>query len=234
MRHIEVDRAINRAPALSIAEDKDDLLLISFQGRGLWRYRDGWKPVKAPGLPTKAPWAIFRDSREQLWLGYPNKQVFVRKGSTYQLVNLGEGRWSNTLTFYEAAGTIWAGSSDGLCFLAKERLLRVHATEAGLLRGISGIARDRSGSLWLNAADGAIRIDAAEVGRLLKDPNYPVSLELFSDKDGLMGQPTHFKPTPSAVVDAHGILRRNIRLHFRKPRREPFPDGSQRAATFRA
>ncbi len=205
--HAKMPDELKHAPPLGLIEDDDGSLLFSFQGNSFWRDKDGvWDQVTAPGLSKSGPWAMLSDSRGRLWLGYGNNTVVKRQDGTYRPFTINEGIWGNTLVFYEAAGTIWAGGSNGLCFLDGERFRRVHTLEADLLRGISGVVSDEFKNLWLNAGAGAVRISSDEVTRLLRDPEHLVKVNVFDENDGLVGQPTQFKRTPSAVVDTHGLL----------------------------
>lgn len=191
--HVPLSKKIDRDPPINMTEDADGSLLISFQDRHLWRYLDNdWEPVTAPGLPAEDPWGILCDSQGRLWLGYRGNQVVERQDGVYKTLTVEGGPWSKTLTFFEGAGTVWVGGSDGLAFLNEGRIRRVHSLEPGLLRGISGIALDKFGSLWLNAGAGALRVSADEVSRLLQDPDHSVKVDVFDENDGLVGQPTQF------------------------------------------
>ncbi len=205
--HVKMPDDVKHAPPLALVEDDDGSLLFSFQGNGFWRDRDGvWTRIAAPGLSRSSPWAMFSDSRGRLWLGYGDNTVVERHDGVYRTLHVGEGAWGNTLAFYEAAGTVWAAGSNGLCFLNGDQFQRVHTLEGDLLRGISGIVSDEFKNLWLNAGAGALRISSEEVTRLLQDPKHAVKVTVFDENDGLVGQPTQFKRTPSAVADTHGRL----------------------------
>jgi signal transduction histidine kinase/ligand-binding sensor domain-containing protein len=205
--HVPIDIRINRDPPISMTEDTDGSLLISFQSKQIWRfYRGNWNQVQAPGLPTEDPWGMLLDSHGNLWLGYLDDRIIERKDGIYRTLHVDEGTWSNTLTFSEAAGTIWAAGSNGLAFFDGKVFRRAQAFDPGLLRGISGVAEDRFGSLWLNAGSGVLRVSASEIARLLGDPQHPIKAEVFDENDGLSAQPTQTKRTPSAVADAHGTL----------------------------
>jgi signal transduction histidine kinase/ligand-binding sensor domain-containing protein len=205
--HVQMPSSLEHSPPLGLVEDDDGSLLVSFQGKGFWRDSNGtWEQMKARGLSKASPWAMLSDSRGRLWLGYANDTVIERKDGQYQTLIIGGEPWGNTLTFYEAAGTIWAGGSNGLCFLDGDHFTHVHALEANLLQGTSGIVSDEFGNLWLNAGAGALRISADEVTRLLKNPDHPTKIDVFDENDGLVGQPTQFKRAPSAVADTHGTL----------------------------
>jgi signal transduction histidine kinase/ligand-binding sensor domain-containing protein len=198
---------LHNTPPLSVVEDTDGSLLISFQGGGFWRYGDErWDRVTAPGSPASSVWSMLSDSEGRLWLGYGNRDIVRRQQGTYSTLHVDEGVWSNTLTFFQTPETVWAAGSNGLAFLDGDRFRRVYSSESNLLQGTSGITRDQFGNLWLNAGTGVLRISSEEVTLLLRNPRHLVKIDLFDENDGLVGQPTQFKRGPSAIADAHGLL----------------------------
>jgi signal transduction histidine kinase/ligand-binding sensor domain-containing protein len=204
--HVKLPDSLEHAPPMGFVEDDDGSLLVSFQGKGFWRDHNGvWDRLSISGLPKSSPWGMLSDSRGRLWLGYGNNNVVERLNGNYRTIHI-DGAWANTLTFYEAFGTIWAAGSNGLSFLNGDGFSHVRALESNLLQGASGVAADQFGNLWLNAGAGALRISAEEIARLLKDPAHLVKVDVFDENDGLVGQPSQFKRTPSAVVDTHGTL----------------------------
>jgi signal transduction histidine kinase/ligand-binding sensor domain-containing protein len=205
--HIKITAPTRHAHSLAMVEDTDSSLLISFQGEGLWRYSNGnWDQPEALELTNSSPWSMFSDAQGRLWLGYGNDAVVVRTNGAYHTLHIGDGSWSNTLTFFQTQDVIWAAGSTGLAFLDGNQFRRVRSLENNLLLGTSGIAQDQQGNLWLNAGAGVLRISSAEVARLLRDPNHPVKIDVFDENDGLLSQPTQSRRGPSAISDAHGTL----------------------------
>ena len=198
---------LHNTPPLTFVEDSDGALLLSFQGGGFWRLSDGkWTSMKDLGAPSSSPWAMLSDSQGRLWLGYGTDSIVERKEGTFRTLHTDETPWSNTLTFYEAAGTIWIGGSNGLSFLDGDGFKRVHSLQSNLLQGTSGIVVDQYGNLWLNAGAGVLRISTDEVSLLLQHPEHVVKVDVFDENDGLVGQPTQFKRGPSAIADTRGML----------------------------
>jgi signal transduction histidine kinase/ligand-binding sensor domain-containing protein len=199
--------SMQHVPPKSLVEDVDGSLLLSTQGKGVWRYADGqWTPFKPSGASLGGPWTLYSDSSSRLWLGYGDNKVVVRTGDIYKTIKLTDELWSNTLVFAEGAGTVWAAGSNGLCYFDGESLRRVRTLDGNLLLGVSGIAFDRSGSMWLNGASGVLRIAPDEIVRLKSDSRHLVRVDVFDENDGLIGQPTQYKRAPSAIVDGHGVL----------------------------
>jgi signal transduction histidine kinase/streptogramin lyase len=205
--HVKITAPTGHVHSLAMVEDTDGALLISFQAGGLWRYSNGnWDQPAAPGLPNTSPWSMFSDVQGRLWLGYGNDTIVVRTNGTYRSLHVGDGAWSNTLTFFQTQDAIWAAGSTGLAFFDGNQFRRVQSLEADLLQGTSGVTQDQQGNMWLNAAAGVLRISSAEVALLLRDPSHPVKIDVFDENDGLLGQPTQFKRGPSAISDSHGTL----------------------------
>jgi ligand-binding sensor domain-containing protein len=134
--HVKLPDAIWHMPPMSMIEDTDDSLLISFQGGGFWRYHDGqWDLMASPGLPKTSPWTMLSDSQGRVWLGYGNNDIVVRRDGSFHTLHVDEAPWSNTLTFFQTSDTVWAAGSNGLSFLNYDRFQRVHSLEANLLQG---------------------------------------------------------------------------------------------------
>lgn len=190
-----------------LGQDAAGKLLACFEGHGLWRYDGAWAKVTAPNLPVEAPFSMVQGSTGNLWLGYSYNRIVLQDKDGYHLFGPKQGVDLNTaLTFYDQDGLVLAGGSDGLLLREGQRFRALHMRSPGLLRGISGIVRDRWGDLWLNAAPGVIRVPAAEWLAAVKDPSYAMDFELLQERDGLIGTPAQSKPGPSAVVDQAGML----------------------------
>ena len=203
--YVLLDKRIEYAPALAMIEDTDGSLLVSFENKGVWRYHGSWDRVYSSLAPSDAPLSMFLDSSSRLWMGFEGNQIAVRSGERFQILSM-PGPWTNTLALYEGAGVVWAAGSSGLGFFDRGRLHRVHSNTDHIFDGTSGIAFDRMGNLWLNSGAGALRVAASSVANLLHTGDSLTGVEVFNERDGVIGKPTQFKPTPSLVTDANGRL----------------------------
>ena len=204
--HVLLDKRIEYAPALTMIEDADGSMLVSFENKGIWRYHGVWDRVYSQDLPVVSPLSMFLDSSARLWMGFQGNQIVVRSGGRFQALSMTPGPWANTLAFYEGAGTVWMAGSSGLGFFDGRQLQRARGNVDGIFEGTSGIAFDRAGNLWLNSGAGALRVRSASVAHLLHSSDHRTDAEVFNDRDGLTGKPTQLKPTPSLIADAHGRL----------------------------
>ena len=190
-----------------IGRDTQGALLACFEGHGLWRYSGAWERVTAPGMPEESPLSLLRVGSERLWIGYPHNKIILQDKTGYHSYGEAEGLELNTvLTLYDADGLILAGGSDGLAWFDGQRFHSLHLRTPGLMRGISGIVKDRWGDLWLNGGSGILRLPASEWQAALKDPHYTMDFQFLNERDGLFGSPAQSKPAPSAVVDTNGTL----------------------------
>ena len=191
-----------------IGRDLHGALLACFEGHGLWRYTGTtWERVTAPGMPQESPLSLKRTDTGRLWIGYPHNKIILEDGNGYHIYGQNEGVELNAvLTFYDADGLVLAGGSDGLAFFDGRAFHSLHLRAPGLMRGISGIVKDRWGDLWLNGGSGVIRLPAQEWKTALRDPQYAMDFQFLNERDGLIGSPAQAKPGPTAIADTNGTL----------------------------
>lgn len=190
-----------------IGKDPHGALLACFEGHGLWRYDGKWEHVTAPGLPKESPLSMLRSSDGRLWLGFAHNQIAVNDGTGYRVFGRQQGLALNSVSaFFDGGDFLFAGGSDGLAWFDGSMFHSMQLGSPGLLRGISGIVKDRFGDLWLNAGSGVIRLPEAEWKKAVENPDYAMDFQLLNEQDGLVGAPAQSKPTPSAVIDKRGLL----------------------------
>lgn len=190
-----------------IGEDPKNNLLASFEGHGLWRYSGTWSQVQGPELPKEAPLSLLKRKDGAVWLGYPHNRVALLDADGIHVYGSREGLEVNTvLAFYELDGQTLVAGSDGLACFNGRNFHSLQLRTQNLLRGISGIVKDRENALWLNAASGILHISAADWRAASQDPHFAMDFQSLNEKDGLVGTPAQYKPTPSAVIDSDGVL----------------------------
>jgi signal transduction histidine kinase/ligand-binding sensor domain-containing protein len=197
---------VHDTDAKSIVMDRDGVVLVSFEGYGMWRFTTHWEHVEQLGLPPDEPLSMYRDPANRVWLGYGDGVIALHDGHGYrtfagqQATSLG-----NVLTFLLSHGKLWAAGVDGVAVFDNEKFHRLSLTKGGALRGVSGIVEDKMGNLWLNGSTGIIRIADQDVRKFLADGS-PADFDLLDERQGVMGTATQMKPTPSAVADRTGLL----------------------------
>jgi ligand-binding sensor domain-containing protein len=87
--------AMQHVPPKSFVEDVDGSLLLSTQGRGIWRYASGqWAPFQPSGVSLGSPWSLYSDSSGRLWFGYGDNHIVVRTGDGYKTIR-GKGTYED-------------------------------------------------------------------------------------------------------------------------------------------
>lgn len=151
----------------SVYPDNPDKSLLITTDNGIYRLReDGGKTVIRydsllnQGI-TESPELILLDKAHNCWTGTISKGVFCRTSNGLQHFTMASGLPENNIKgLYEdpADGTIWIGTSKGLCAWREGRLLT--AEELGLPEIDSPIwtfLRDRDGYLWFGSNQGLYR-----------------------------------------------------------------------------
>ncbi len=191
-----------------MGKDMHGAFIACFEGRGLWRYTGAWARVEAPGMPDESPLSLLKGQGGRVWLGYAHNQIVLNDVKGFQTFGSAQGLELNSVfTFYDSDGLVLAGGSDGLAWFDGGNFHTLHLRSPELLRGISGIVKDRDGDIWLNAASGIIRLPLEQWKTAVEDPRAPpMDFQLINEQDGLIGTPAQNKPTPSAVIDAEGLI----------------------------
>lgn len=190
-----------------LGKESDGSLLACFEGHGLWRYRGKWEHVAAPGLPRESPLSLMKSGDGRIWLGYPHNQIAIDDRKSLRIFGEQQGLALNSVSaFFDSGDLVFAGGSDGLASFDGNRFHSMQLSAPGLLRGISGIVKDRFGDMWLNAGSGVIRLPEAEWKKAIQNPEYRMDFQLLNEQDGLLGAPAQSKPTPSAVIDKRGMI----------------------------
>jgi signal transduction histidine kinase len=118
-----------------------------------------------------------------------------------QGVNIG-----NVISIYETGGRIWIGGDRGIEILEDSRFHRISSADVEALKGISGIASDANGDMWLNGLSGIVHIRADELQRALANHDYSIAVERLDYLDGLVSAPEQIRPLPSVVKTSDGRI----------------------------
>ena len=201
------------APVQALAEVSGGRLRMSIVRRGQWEQGPPpayeWHPVPEPaGGPDANPLAMVRDGLGRLWLGYAfNRLVRVDDNGTTRTWRRGEGlNVGSLLCLTLQADRLWLGGELGVAIMVNDRPYSLHFAGPSNVAGVSGIAADRAGNVWLNSARGVVRIPVAEISAALADEHYLINAERFNYLDGIQGAPAQLRPVPTAVLDDSGIL----------------------------
>jgi signal transduction histidine kinase/ligand-binding sensor domain-containing protein len=190
----------------ALAKDGSGALWVSVVRHGVYRLDSGqWVPYGATGLPREPAIVETSDDAGGIWFGYAGNRLVRLQGQVLQQFNAADGLdVGNVTAIHLAAGHVWIGGEVGLSQLHDGHFHSMRTASGTPIKGISGIASTKNGDLWLNATDGIVRIGSEDVQRLIQDPNYPIQPETFDNLDGVPGEATQLRPTPSAIATTDG------------------------------
>jgi signal transduction histidine kinase/ligand-binding sensor domain-containing protein len=201
------------APVQALAEVSGGRLRMSIVRRGQWEQGPSpayeWHRVPEPaGGPDANPLAMVRDGLGRLWLGYAfDRLVRVDENGATRTWRRGEGlNVGSLLCLTPQADRLWLGGELGVAIMVNDRPYSLHFAGPSNIVGVSGIAADRAGNVWLNSAQGVMRILAPEITAALADEHHHITAERFNYLDGVQGAPAQLRPVPTAMLDDNGVL----------------------------
>lgn len=193
-----------------VAEDVSGNIWLSIVKEGVYRRSgDTWQlngGLKA--LPSGPSIRVMADPRGRIWLSYPKDRIAVVDHDKVTLYGPEEGlAIGNVLSLSVDGAHIWAAGDKGIAYLdAGSRFVTIRAAGGNSLRGISGIVESEQGDLWLNSPEGVYMIAAHEIDALIRSPDYQPTYKLFTQEDGINGQPLSIRPGPTMVATTDGRI----------------------------
>jgi signal transduction histidine kinase len=186
----------------AIAKDRSGALWVSVVGGGVFRLTDGqWTRYGEPAV------SLTTDSDGRIWLGYPNSQIQIVDKDTVRRLSVADGLNVGIVLSIDAGPRhIWVGGERGLARFDGRRFNAITRQGGTPLPSISGIVETAEGDLWLNTSEGAMKVPANEVRRVVGNPLYAVQYTLLDFLDGMPGTPAAVRPLPTMAEGTDGRL----------------------------
>jgi len=176
---------------------------------GIFR-RDGseWVGMSGrEGLPDDAPTVLYTDPQGRVWLGFTDSRLAVYEGGRGRTFTPEQGMQVGAVLALQAVGDhLWVGGESGIVIRLAGEFLPLVGAGGVVFHGVSGVVELPSGELWMNTADGIVRIPAAEVHGFRADPAYRPRFEVFDHRDGLEGRAPQLGGLPTLVAAHDGRL----------------------------
>jgi signal transduction histidine kinase/ligand-binding sensor domain-containing protein len=191
----------------AMAMDKAGALWVSVVGGDVYRLEGAEWIARGgyDGLPKEPATVLTADEDGRLWFGYVHGRLARLENGEVTLFDAKNGMDPGTVLAITARGDrVWVGSERGLAWLDGAVFHRVAGAGNVRFSTVSGIAERAGGDVWLNTAQGAVHIEAAEIGKLRANPAHPVEHTMLNVLDGIPGGPTSVRPLPTIVVSNDG------------------------------
>ena len=193
-----------------IPDDERGGLWVSVGDHGLVHFKDGvWSRdvPRPPGLLERGPSATFRDPRGRTWFGYTESRAALLDGGRARLYTSADGIDIGRIRVIRGRGAeVWLGGELGLSLFRNGRFRSVLTAGGERFGTVTGIIETADGALWLNEMRGVIRLSPQEVRRIIEDPAYRASLQVFDFADGLRGSPQMNWTVSTAAETTDGRL----------------------------
>jgi len=200
------------AAVFEITEDAQGAIWFNGHRYGLMRYADG-KVTRLSGsgrFPRKGPDAIGTDARGQVWMGYDDGTLLRQEGDRTVALTPADGVKVGAIKVIARQGEqLWIGGERGVQLVSAPGLPMLRLADPDALDGVSGIVATPDGALWMNGANGIVRLSADEVRRALAvapdDGRRPTGRRFGLD-DGLSGRAEQSWPLRTAARTPDGLL----------------------------
>ncbi|MRV73663.1 response regulator [Duganella sp. FT92W] len=170
--HLGLEQGLPHPTAMALAQDSDGFIWMGTQ-RGLARW-DGYRmrtflnsPADATSLPGDFIQVLHVDPLGRLWIGTTLAGLGMYDKTSNRFIRYPPGanglsHGSVTAIASDAHGGIWAGTLEGLDYLAPTtgRVTHYRQSKDGLPdHQVRALLTDRDGDLWIGTATGLIRRD---------------------------------------------------------------------------
>ena len=186
----------------AMTKDRSGALWVSIVRAGVFRLADGrWTRY---GDPTVS---LTTDNDGHVWMGFPNNQIQIVDTDTVRHLSATDGLDVGAVLSIDArTRNVWVGGEHGLAYFDGRRFNTVTRLGGAAMPTVSGIVETASGDLWLSTSEGAMKVSADEVHRVVHDPRHAVPYTLLDFRDGMLGMPVRLRPVPTMVEGTDGRL----------------------------
>jgi signal transduction histidine kinase/ligand-binding sensor domain-containing protein len=180
---------------VALTTDRHGTLWICDLERGLFTW-DGTalRALPAERFGTRTVFSILADRQGRIWAGHLDGTISVHEDGRARLYTHADGVAGSVVTgfFEDAAGTIWAGSRNGLMRFRDGRYDTV-ARDRGLPgHTVTAITGDDSGNLWIGVSAGIARLRPDDFDKVVSGAAPSLPHTLYDGSDGLRGDPFPF------------------------------------------
>jgi signal transduction histidine kinase/ligand-binding sensor domain-containing protein len=174
----------------AITSDPSGAVWVSDFDWGVFQWQAGTLTPVFQGALPEAAYSLYTDRSGQVWLGLADRIVRIDRNGQRQPFTtrdgLSEGR---VLALYEDyRGTLWAGTTTGLCRFETDRFVALPLTVPGRPT-VNSIVEDQDANLWLGVSSGVVRMAREDLDRALADAASRVHSTFYDTADGLHGVP---------------------------------------------
>ena len=163
---------------------------------GIWHFKDGqWDRFAGSGSLAATPQVMYADTKNRVWAGYRNGIVALPFEGEGRVFESGSPGLDIVLSILETSHGVFAAGTNGAAIYRDTRFEMLRFADPATVRGVGGMIDAPNGDLWLNGAQGVVRVPAAELDAVVADPSHVIDSTLVTEGD-------YVGPVPLVVKDA--------------------------------
>lgn len=165
---------------------------------------NGAHAASLAGMPDGLITALAHDPSGALWIG-TIEGVAVLRGDKVQRIDLeplGGGR--SVFGFQQVGPAMWISSDRGLYRWRDGQLARVGLEQGMPVDTVFQLVPDQLGSVWISSNRGVLRTDMAALNEVADGRAGRISVERYSEIDGMANSQANGSSGPSALLRADG------------------------------
>jgi signal transduction histidine kinase len=180
---------------------------LPLSAAGIWLWHDNqWirqTGTGSPGVLATAPQALYIDSKKRLWSGYRDGEIALPFDGDGKVFLSGSPGLGFVLGILETKRGVFAAGANGVAVFRGDRFEMLRFADAATVRGVGGLVEAANEDLWLNAAQGVVRVPAAELDRALADSRHTIQSTLVSEGEFVGPVPLVVKDTVARDADGN-------------------------------
>jgi signal transduction histidine kinase/streptogramin lyase len=172
---------------------------------GIWLWRGGqWtRQTGTTGVLATAPQVLYIDSKKRFWSGYRDGEIALPFDQGGQVFLSGSPGLGFVLGMLETKRGLFAAGANGVAVFKGDRFEMLRFDDAATVRAVGGLVEAANGDLWLNAAQGVVRVPADELDRAIADSRHTIESTLVSEGEFVGPVPLVVKDTVARDADGN-------------------------------
>jgi len=152
-------------------------------GRSLWRYRDGgWHQLDANQFSPEIS-GLYAVRQGAVYFGFRDGTIgLLEPGSTHVRL-IGKAGTSAVLGFATTKQGLIAYGASGIAVWRQGSFTPLSFADAQSAKMVTGVAESADGDLWLNGAEGIVRVAYSELSAALRNPSHRILSNEISEGD---------------------------------------------------
>jgi len=194
--------ARNSAGTLYVGAQRDHNGLYAFNGKD-------WQAVTWRDNDDEDVEPIFRlygDAQDRIWIGHRSSVTMLFRGKTRKFTPAEGLSVGPIRDIAEFGGDLWVVGNDGVARFHRDAFQTLRLDQDVPIGGISGLAMDDSGAMWLGAAQGIVHVAHDQWTSAIGHGDREARVTLLGELRGVEFPISDLAPRPAVTKTSDGSL----------------------------